>query len=321
MKRNNKVTMLFSVLLAAILTMFLLNGCGGVGTSKGDTITYEDGLTYKGETKNGEPFGEGVFTWPDGNTFTGTMTGKLTGKGTISYVAEDMLERWEYESLTPVLYEGEVVNGMPNGKGVMTYMDNCKFEGNFSNYQWTGEGVYTWADGMTFTGTMVAIGKGNGHVTYKDGAVHDGEVEGFIPHGYGKSTYADGSWYEGGWDGWFQWVGAGVYRAPSNDLFTGTFTGFAKGDVIVQYINGDVYIGKIENFMPEGQGKCIYPDRGVYKGGWSAGKWSGDGTYTFPTGERFVGVMTDQGSGDGVYFDRNNNSYAAKLVNWTAVKK
>lgn len=70
-----------------------------------EKLTLSDGSIYEGETENGLPHGEGKYTYPDGNTFTGTVAKNLPIKGRI-------------QTQDGIYYEGEFSNGLPNLNGL-----------------------------------------------------------------------------------------------------------------------------------------------------------------------------------------------------------
>lgn len=75
------------------------------------------------------------------------------------------------------LYEGEMQNGSPHGKGVMSFREGEKYVGGLRNGRPDGQGVLETAEGDRFEGE------------FKDGR----------PHGRGVLTTAEGFRYEGTW--------------------------------------------------------------------------------------------------------------------------
>ena len=53
---------------------------------------------------------------------------------------------------TQVKYEGEIVNGVPNGQGTMTCCDGSKFVGEYKDGGKNGRGTTTWTDGYQYVG-------------------------------------------------------------------------------------------------------------------------------------------------------------------------
>ena len=82
------------------------------------------------------------------------------------------MEKFEYND---GIYEGEAVEKIPNGKGIITFKDGSRYEGIFIN------GVLT----------------GQVKCTLDNGDVYEGEFEKDEPNGYGKMISTDGYIYEG----------------------------------------------------------------------------------------------------------------------------
>ena len=53
---------------------------------------------------------------------------------------------------TQVKYEGEIVNGVPNGQGTMTCCDGIKYVGGYKDGKKNGQGTGTWFDGSEYVG-------------------------------------------------------------------------------------------------------------------------------------------------------------------------
>jgi len=107
-------------------------------------------------TDNKTGNGKKIFT--NGYNYEGYfVNGQLHGIGKITYPAGS-------------IYEGETVNGYPNGKGKKILSGGVVQEGDF-------------VDGWLH---------GNGRITYTDGNIYEGECEKGLPHGKGKKTFADG---------------------------------------------------------------------------------------------------------------------------------
>jgi len=52
-------------------------------------------------------------------------------------------------------YEGEVVNGKPNGKGVAVHPDGNRYEGDFVDGEFNGKGIFTSPEGDRYEGDFV----------------------------------------------------------------------------------------------------------------------------------------------------------------------
>ena len=53
------------------------------------------------------------------------------------------------------------------------------------------------------------------------------------------------------------------------------------------------YVGQRKNGKPDGHGKGIAHDGGVYEGEWKDGVYDGQGTYILPGGEKYEGEWKD----------------------------
>jgi len=95
-----------------------------------------------------------------------------------------------------VVYEGDIVNGVPHGKGKMIYTNGKIYEGDFVNDREKGKCKVTFPNGDIFEGEY-DVTPGVGKYIYKNGDIWEGKAFSGGPHGKGKMRYADGSIYEG----------------------------------------------------------------------------------------------------------------------------
>ncbi len=145
----------------------------------------EDFGKYEGEINNGEPNGQGTYTWSDGKYIGEWKEGKWNGKGTETfpdgkkYVGEfkDGSKHGQGTETSPDgrKYEGEWENGLPNGQGIETSPKGGKYVGEFKYGKYNSQGTYTWSDGKKYVGE------------YKDG----------LPNGQGTYTLPNGEKYIG----------------------------------------------------------------------------------------------------------------------------
>ena len=88
----------------------------------------KDGTIYEGYTKNGEPHGNGILTWPEGHVYIGQfIDGERTGYG-------------ELRTKNSWRYEGNFIKGEINGYGTMYYKNGGKYAGEWRNGKYEGEG-------------------------------------------------------------------------------------------------------------------------------------------------------------------------------------
>lgn len=138
----------------------------------------------------------------------------------------------EYEDY---IYEGEIENGKPNGKGKIIRKSGATYEGIFKNGLLQGMGKYTFGkdsyEGEFKDGTFDGIGK----YISENGDVYEGEFKEVVRHGIGKYIWSNGDVYEG-------------------EFYVGRRTGIGK------YIwnDGDIYEGGWKNDLRDGFGTMYY---------------------------------------------------------------
>ena len=70
------------------------------------------------------------------------------------------------------------------------------------------------------------------------------------------------------------------------------------------------YKGEIKNGKPNGQGTITYPDGDKYVGKWRDGLKNGQGTYTWSDGDKYVGEWKDgEQNGQGTYIYHDGRKY------------
>ena len=104
------------------------------------------------------------------------------------------------------LYTGEMVNGLPHGQGVLTWVEtNCVYTGEFKNGLYDGEGLFEWRNnGDSLEGTFKENNPVYGVFTYKNTMSYTGEFNSnWQFHGQGTfdwNTYrANGTVSSYGW--------------------------------------------------------------------------------------------------------------------------
>ena len=71
--------------------------------------------------------------------------------------------------------------------------------GNARDYQ--GKGVFTWADGRRYEGEFYhGLLHGRGSFTWPDGSSYTGEWQNNLPHGKGVYVWPDGTRLDGEWE-------------------------------------------------------------------------------------------------------------------------
>ena len=136
---------------------------------------------------------------------------QTTGEGTIEYDGGGV-------------YTGELVFGVPQGKGKYTYPDGSTYEGDFEGGYFHGYGVLTDAElGYRYEGEFVYEHfQGKGVLSYSDGETYEGEFQNDQFHGRGTYTFANGDVYTGEFKGGL-FHGQGTYTYADGTVESGTW--------------------------------------------------------------------------------------------------
>ena len=95
---------------------------------------------------------------------------------------------------TQVKYEGDILNGVPNGFGSFTGPNGDKFVGTFKEGDTNGEGKFYYIDGDVFEGFYKnGERNGEGTLTFGDGTIMSGMFVDDTAEGKHKMTNPDGS--------------------------------------------------------------------------------------------------------------------------------
>jgi len=136
------------------------------GEASGKGVLERRDYIYEGTTRNGVPEGEGYFQYQDGRGW----------------------------------YEGQVVDGLPHGKGTHLKVDRSRYTGDWVNGARHGQGQATFATGGSYTGSWKHDAfDGQGAIVYAgaghkyEGLFRDGRVAGLPAAQAGTARYsADG---------------------------------------------------------------------------------------------------------------------------------
>ena len=172
-------------------------------------------------------------------------------------------EKWEgletEENIDYVKYEGDTVNGVPNGQGTFTWTNGKKYEGEFKDGGINGQGTETLPDGDKYVGEWKDSKRnGQGIVTYQNGMKYVGGWKDDKINGQGTLTSQDGTKYVGGW------------KDDKN-----------QGQGTITFPDGTKYVGEWKNGRRDGQGTYTYDNGDVFEG-------------EFKEGEQFNGTHYDK---------------------------
>jgi hypothetical protein len=248
--------------------------------------------SYTGEWKNGMKHGGGIFTYPDGTRDAGRFykdryTGKclsgtcLKGKGVLTWADGSR-------------YEGEVNEGMMHGSGTLVWGDGRKYTGSFSYGLRHGRGsmeeLSPYGSTAKYEGQWVnGLKHGKGVLTDHEGT-YTGEFKNNFISGYGTKAYRDGSKYTGRWKKGKK-HGEGEYISAEGRKDTGRFS-------------QDMFQGRcVSGSCLNGTGKAVWSDGTEYTGGFKNGRRHGQGTHKNADGSVKTGIfengeLSDNGSGE-----------------------
>lgn len=218
----------------------------------------------------------------DGSHYEGDLINDIpNGKGIMTYASGE-------------IYTGEWKDGKRNGKGTMTYAEGDVYKGEWKDGKRNGQGTYTWADGDIYEGEFKdGLSDGYGTITYTNGNVYEGEWKDDTKSGQGIYTWANGDVYEGEFkDGSYN--GQGTYTWADGTVYTGEWKDDEKcGHGTMTYTYGDVYEGEWKDDAKNGQGTMTYANGDVYEGEWKADTFYGYGKYIYASGDIMEGEFID----------------------------
>ena len=164
-------------------------------------------------------------------SYTGerNQDGKYHGKGIITYRNG---EKWE----------GEFKNGERfNGQGTIILPSGDKYVGEFKDGEFNGQGTFTYADGRKYVGEY-KDGKynGQGTFTFADGQKYVGEWKDDKSHGQGTHTWPSGQKYVGEFKD-SNYNGKGLLYKVNGEIQSGTWVDDSFKDTWT--------IGAVDNFL------------------------------------------------------------------------
>ena len=164
---------------------------------------------------------KGTITFPAGGANAGDIySGELGPKG-------EYLGRGIYTFANGNKYEGQFKAGLPNGKGIFINKDGHKYIGDFKNALWDGEGKLTFPNGDQYSGGFKEnMFSGKGTYIFPNGEKYIGQFANDKRNGNGTLYFADGRKYVGGYlDSKFS--GQGTMYGPDGKV---VYAGIWKDD-------------------------------------------------------------------------------------------
>jgi hypothetical protein len=157
---------------------------------------YANGDRYEGQFLNGQPHGQGIYTFKEEGRYQGEFAlGEFNGQGVREFANGNR-------------YEGSFKNGEFDGTGTFTSTNGIRYEGSFTNGSPSGRGAFTFSNGTRCEGD-IKEGKvnGKGVCQYANKDRYEGELLNNLPHGQGIYTFAEGGRYRGN-------LGKGNFTVP-----------------------------------------------------------------------------------------------------------
>ena len=147
------------------------------------------GNYYKGELENGEANGEGEMFINNKIKYVGNFNNNLPNKkGKIINFADNSI------------YEGDIVNGKKEGKGILKFSDGTEYEGDFIDDKYEGIGKLSFKNGCIYEGNFQNNSiNGKGKYIYPDGKEYNGDFQMGLKHGFGRLSWSDEKYFEGFW--------------------------------------------------------------------------------------------------------------------------
>ncbi len=191
------------------------------------------------------------------------------------------------------IYEGEIKNSLPNGKGKFFYANGEKYQGDFFQGEMTGTGVFIFADKTEYNGSIEnGIFNGKGKMKWENGTEYEGNFVNASLGGYGIITNIQREKYMGNFDK-NEFNGEGVYCFNNGDEYKGTFEyGVKRGKGIYKRNDKVVFEGIWNDDLPNGNGTLIYQGNKL-KGFWRNGILVGGSEIEEGNIENFINIDKD----------------------------
>ena len=152
-------------------------------------------------------------------------------------------------------YEGIIINGKKEIRGIMLYKNGGKYKGEWKNDKRNGKGVFT------------SVNYNNPNLP---GIKYEGEFNNDRIEGFGIAKYSSGDKYEGEWKNNKQ---------------------YGKGTLI--YIGGGKYVGEWKYGKLDGEGIYYLKNGERFEGKFIDNKYNGYGKYFYNNGEYLEGIFKD----------------------------
>lgn len=175
------------------------------------TYTNKNGFKYKAIWKDDKIIDYGIFIDPEGNYIKGTIVngeinkGEMLFKNKFKYIG-DVVNNIPnnkgiiYNFIDKYIYEGDFINGVMEGDGIIKYSDGTSYEGQFKNDKYQGKGIIIFKNGGSYEGEFNNnLIHGKGKYIYPGGKIYEGDFQNGMKHGFGKISWSENKYFEGFW--------------------------------------------------------------------------------------------------------------------------
>lgn len=266
-----------------------------------------------GRFVNGRLYGLGKINFINGDSYEGMFKdGKRCGQGKMQYknirkfqLADDLSTASAQDQDTDwAVYEGNWNDNCRHGKGVMKWVDESQFKGEWRKDE-RHYGTMTMVTGAKYTGAWKNDKfHGKGKLLTPEGLTFEGEFAHGFRQKFGKVTYEDGTVYTGQLEDWSR-EGTGKLE-EYGDVYEGQFEDNRKnGEGKLYYKNGDYFNGTWVDDRREGRGTMFYQKtKEVYEGEWSGDMRNGVGKLIMTNGKTIdCEWRNDKAQGEGKLYD------------------
>lgn len=236
-----------------------------ISTLEANPVKFKNNNIYYGNwSTNGQMEGYGIYYLSNNNIITeGIWNNGNIVFGRIFFKNGD-------------IYEGEIKNSFPNGKGKMMFISNKEsYEGDFKMGDMTGEGTYIFSDNTEYSGSVEnGSFNGKGRIKWANGIEYIGEFADSALCGKGIITNIQHEKYDGFFDN-NEFNGKGTYYYSNGDIYEGNFEyGIKRGKGIYRRNDNVVFEGIWNEDLPNGNGEITYLGNKL-KGFWRNGVFVG----------------------------------------------
>lgn len=234
---------------------------------------YSDGSKYQGEWVNRFPEGRGTKIFPDGTRRTGLWKKGQPVDELGNVILESLIASKQSQTDETEIQSGCISGNCENGKGVFAYPDGGKYDGEFVNGKPEGYGTFFYFDGKKHVGNFSeGFANGNGTLYKTDGTAQSGYWKNGEFLGSAAATApAQTGCIKGDCRN-----GTGTYVFKDGAKYTGTFVnGYPQGKGIAEYPNGERYEGEMAEGSFNGYGTLSLPDGNKVAGFWRQGTYLG----------------------------------------------